>query len=590
MNQERHKTILLVEDDPVTAKIETKQLQEYGYNIIHVRKGDEAIKTHRESKNPIDLILMDIDLGSGIDGTEASEIILKEHDIPILFLSSHTESEIVEKTEKITSYGYVVKNSNITVLDASIKMAFKLFQAHQELKRSEKKFRVAFTTSPDSVNINDMEGRYVDINEGFTRLTGYTEEDVLGVLSSEIEIWTIPEDRELLIKGLMKNGRVENLESVFRCKDGSFKTALMSAHIIEINSKPHILSITRDITDIKHTEKMIQLNETRHQKMLSNTSDVISIMDRDGITQYISPNIFKLFGWHPEDLIGKAGIVPCHPDDREQIKNQFYSLLKKEHAETEIEYRHQHKDGTYKFIHLSAINLIDDPDINGVLLNFHDISKRKKAEEEITNLLSEKNLLLKEVHHRISNNMNAIKHLLLLGSEDVGTPEAASILKEASSRIDSMSILYNKLYMTENYTDVSIKNYLSNLIDEVALMYPDKKMVAIKKKISDFPVNPKLIFSLGIMLHEMLTNTMKHAFPGKPNGLVEVSVDKNENHVTIIFRDDGIGLPGTGKNKKENGFGLELINILTRQIKGTCTIQNENGTKFIIEFDLPDNF
>ena len=83
---------------------------------------------------------------------------------------------------------------------------------------------------------------------------------------------------------------------------------------------------------------------------------------------------------------------------------------------------------------------------------------------------------------------------------------------------------------------------------------------------------------------------MKHAFPGKPNGLVEVSVDKNENHVTIIFRDDGIGLPGTGKNKKENGFGLELINILTRQIKGTCTIQNENGTKFIIEFDLPDNF
>jgi len=389
---DKRKTILLVEDDPITAKIESIQLTNYGYRIIHAPTGEDAISIHHREKHSIDLILMDVDLGTGIDGTETAAAILKEHEIPILFLSSHTEPEVVGKTEKITSYGYVVKNSNITVLDASIKMAFKLFTAHQELKLSENKFRVAFRTSPDAISINDIDGRYVDINQGYTKLTGYTERDLLGILSSEVGIWDIPEHREILVKGLMEKGIVENLESVFKCKDGTLKTGLLSAHIIEIDSKPHTLSITRDITDIKHTERIIQLNETRHKKMLSNTSDVLAIMDKNGIIQYKSPNITKIFGWLPEDLVGKDGWHTVHPDDMERVKKQFYNLLQKEGSETSAEYRYKCKDGSFTFIHLSAINLINDPDINGVLLNYHNISKRKELENKINYLISEKDI------------------------------------------------------------------------------------------------------------------------------------------------------------------------------------------------------
>lgn len=138
MERDRHKIILLVEDEQITAIFEIKMLERHGYRVISAPSGEKAVELVRVTPD-IDLILMDIDLGQGIDGTQAAEKILKIKNIPILFLSSHTEQEIVDKTEKITSYGYVVKNSGETVLIASIKMAFKLYNANHtvELKSEE---------------------------------------------------------------------------------------------------------------------------------------------------------------------------------------------------------------------------------------------------------------------------------------------------------------------------------------------------------------------------------------------------------------------------------------------------------------------
>ncbi|HRZ28490.1 MAG TPA: response regulator, partial [Spirochaetota bacterium] len=131
------KRILLVEDEFLVAILEQKDLEKKGYLVQHVGSGEEAVKAILDAAIHVDLILMDIDLGPGIDGTQAAERILEHKDIPVVFLSSHTEPEVVEKTEKITSYGYVVKNTGVTVLDASIKMALKLFEARMERGRAE---------------------------------------------------------------------------------------------------------------------------------------------------------------------------------------------------------------------------------------------------------------------------------------------------------------------------------------------------------------------------------------------------------------------------------------------------------------------
>lgn len=150
-----NKTILLVEDDYALAILESKMLKDYGYKIEHVISGEEAIDAMNHFPD-IDLILMDINLGKGLDGTETAERILKNHLIPIVFLSSHIEKELIEKTEKITSYGYVLKSSHITVLDASIKMAFKLFNAHKKIVESENKFKDIFENTLDCIFILEV--------------------------------------------------------------------------------------------------------------------------------------------------------------------------------------------------------------------------------------------------------------------------------------------------------------------------------------------------------------------------------------------------------------------------------------------------
>src|SRR6056297_4142038 len=130
------KKILLVEDEVLIAMNEAQTLEKHGYEVVSAHKGEEAVEMVNTDPE-ISLILMDIDLGSGMDGTEAAEKILTKKDIPVVFLSSHTEPEVVEKTEKITSYGYVVKNSGDTVLLTSIRMAFRLYEANQQIKERE---------------------------------------------------------------------------------------------------------------------------------------------------------------------------------------------------------------------------------------------------------------------------------------------------------------------------------------------------------------------------------------------------------------------------------------------------------------------
>lgn len=129
--------LLLVEDEAIIALAEKRQLEGAGYRVIHCQSGAKALDLVCLKREPIDLILMDINLGTGLDGTETAQRILATINIPILFLSSHTEKEIVDKTESITNYGYVVKNSSITVLDASIKMAFKLFEASENIRKQQ---------------------------------------------------------------------------------------------------------------------------------------------------------------------------------------------------------------------------------------------------------------------------------------------------------------------------------------------------------------------------------------------------------------------------------------------------------------------
>ncbi|HUX41624.1 MAG TPA: PAS domain S-box protein [Rectinemataceae bacterium] len=322
------KTLLLVEDEAIIGMAESKKLKAEGYEVILVTDGETAIETVG-AKRDIDLVLMDINLGEGMDGTEAAQRILSRHDLPLLFLSSHTEKEIVQKTEQITNYGYVVKNSSITVLDASIKMAFKLFEAqrklgelnmeferaneelrvsleslqvsNERLARSEDMLAKAFYLNPDAITITRAtDGTYLDVNEGFARITGYTREECLGRTSRKggIDIWAEADAPMRLAGEIARRGYVPDFRAQFRKKDGSAMMGLMSATRVEIGGEPCVLAITKDLS-------LLESLDAGLKEIADSVPALIAMIDAADLTYtFVNANYERAFGMTRDRIIG----------------------------------------------------------------------------------------------------------------------------------------------------------------------------------------------------------------------------------------------------------------------------------------------
>ena len=255
-------------------------------------------------------------------------------------------------------------------------------KAEEKLHDLEYRFSMAFQTSPDSININKMDGTFVETNEGFTELTGYTQEEVIGKTSLDINIWDNPEDREKLVEGLKRDGKVINLESRFRLRNGSCKVALMSANVIQLNGEPHILSVTKDITDRKKVETELKESQRYLQAFLENTTSPVFLKDAEG--KYILTN------QQYERLAHTTGDKIRGKDDFEIFQEPIATLfreqdnqVKKEDRPLEFEETIQLPDGEHTFI-TTKFPLRDDKGsiyaVGGLCV---DITKRIQSEKSL---------------------------------------------------------------------------------------------------------------------------------------------------------------------------------------------------------------
>ena len=866
------KIILLVEDEFLIALSTKDDLENLGYNIVVANSGEEAIDIFN-SHGKINLIIMDIDLGDGIDGTETAEIILNKQNIPIIFMSSHTEPEIVEKTEKITSYGYVVKNSSITAIDASIKMAFKLFEANQKIQKSENKFRAIidkaniglsivnskgiveewnecesnftgimrkdaidrpvwelmhivnpqrlklteYKSTIDSflknfsaekgkivrevnymynkekqfiienslfqMNINgeklivsfnqditerkrteealqnsekkyrqlfdllpfggeilDTKGKIINCSLRTAKILGYEVDELIGESITKL---LTPESKKIFRKLLpiIIQGNAISVEISMMHTDGSIKNFLRASQpIFDKNSKVESILVSNiDITDRKKNERALKQSEIDYRSLFDNATDAIYIQDLEGHFLDVNQGALKMYGYPKEFFIGKTPEFLSAPGKNDMSKiikfinnaskgktqtYEFWGLrrngeifpknvrsqkgfyrgekvvvtfatditdqkkveesLKKseerfrsffenspislweEDYTAVLDYIKKLKDsgindlskyfdnnleevskcaGLVRILDVNSATLkiyeaeskeelfnnlndvfIEDSlaifkeqiisfsegdfhfqgegitqTLTGrknniklyttmlpnekLLISIFDITDRKKTENLIGKLLTEKDMLLKEVHHRIKNNMNIMRTLFSMQSKSLENPEAYSVFQDAIGRIDSMGVLYDKLYKSEKYQKIKVKEYINQLIREIFSMFPSRNNIKLKSEIEDFTIGTKVIFSLGLIINELMTNSMKYAFPNDRKGIIAIDISKKQNHVKLIFADNGVGMTETGKSK-EKGFGHSLIELLTKQIKGNYKINKNKGLKFIIEFDV----
>ncbi|MBN1499812.1 MAG: response regulator [Spirochaetes bacterium] len=248
MKQPDRINILLVEDDQLIAMSEISDLTDEGFYVVHAKSGEKAVELINEPEAEFNLILMDINLGSGMNGGDAAKKILTMHDIPIVFLSSHTEKEIIQSTEEITSYGYVLKHSGNAVLTAAIKMALRLFEANKKIHESEKKFQKAFNYNPIPMSINDMldNGAFVDCNEAFLELTGYDKTELIGKNPLDLDFYANPDDRTKIIELFARDGFVKKYRYMYKKRNGETLMKYISMSRISIDDKPYLLVFQSD--------------------------------------------------------------------------------------------------------------------------------------------------------------------------------------------------------------------------------------------------------------------------------------------------------------------------------------------------------
>lgn len=223
----------------------------------------------------------------------------------------------------------------------------------------------------------------------------------------------------------------------------------------------------------------------------------------------------------------------------------------------------------------------------GRLFLLHDINDLKEAEATVSRLLKEKELLLKEVHHRIKNNMSTMASILSLHSETVTDPSAKNALQEAKGRIQSMMVLYGKLFLSPEGGSIDVEAYLSPLIDRIMQSLEGARAVRVEKRFDEFELDGQALFSLGILINELLTNAVKYAFPDTGAGTIRFSATREGDTAVVEVADNGVGIKDAVDIEAPEGFGLSLVQLLVKQMRGSIDLKRDAGTRFIVRFPIP---
>ncbi len=460
-------------------------------------------------------------------------------------------------------------------------------QAEEALRKSEENFRLMVSEVKDySIIMLDPEGFIVSWNEGAQAINGYCAEEIIGkhfsCLFTNEDIQADKPNKILRIAS--RQGRFE--EEAWRVrKDGTRFIANFVITVIR-DEKGKLIGfskVTRDITDRKKTENMLRESEKRFRYFIEQAPAAIMVHDLEGRILLLNNLTCKHTGYSMEELLTMNVSELDHEVITKGHRKRYWEKLKM-YEYTRFEGIHERKDHTTypAEIHIVKIKFNEQPMILGF---FSDISERKQIEEQIQKDLKEKEILLREIHHRVKNNLQIIKSLLNLQSYQVKNKTIVKAFNECVSRIQSMAMVHEQLYYSNDFTNIPFKTYIERISKELLNSYRLDTVISLNIRVKHIFLSIDKAIPLGLILNELLTNALKYAFKGMEKGRITISFQLKEDQLyELIFRDNGVGMSADVDFTKTESLGLYLIKILTEQIDGMIVVKRQNGTSFKIVF------
>jgi PAS domain S-box-containing protein len=459
--------------------------------------------------------------------------------------------------------------------------------AEETLRDSEERFRSLFDNSLDGIFFTSPEGPIFAANRAACDILGWSEQEIceggrnLAVDTSDPRLPAALEERK-------RTGRFRG-ELNYRRKDGTvFPVEVASSSFLMQSGEMRNHVTFRDISE----RKALELEREQYYILFNTSSDLMAIFNtRTNHFLKVNPSGTRILGYSEEEFLGQPYSSFVHPDDRQRTHEEVEEQLKRGFT-MDFENRYLCKDGSVCWLSWRATL---DKNNGTAYATARDITERKRAEETIAASLAEKEVLLKEIHHRVKNNLAAIASLANLQMKRSLDEKTREAFRDFSVRIKSMALVHEDLYGSQNLSRIDAASYFEKLVQNLMHIYT-RTPVKIAVEAGDETIDIDIAVPCGLIATELVTNALKYAFPeGRPGEgddtlvcRVRVVFGFDGQYYSLSVSDNGIALPAGFDGEHTSSLGLELVRMLgTVQLKGAVEVDSRQGLTVTIKFPKP---
>ena len=455
--------------------------------------------------------------------------------------------------------------------------------AWETLRESEARYRLLAENSTDIISRHSAEGIYLYASPATRTLLGYRPEELLGTSAySHIH----PDDLEDIRRrdfeaGYFLASGTETYRA--RRKDGTHVWCESTSRTVrdpDTGEARELIVVTRDISDRKWAEEVLG----RYEFIANASNEFMTLINRRYVYEAANDAYCAAHGRPRAEIVGKS---VADIWGQEIFRTVIKGYLDECFGGAVVQYEAWFEFGALgrRFY---AVHYYPYKDARGTVTHCvvvsHDITTRKAGEDKLHASLAEKELLLKEIHHRVKNNLQIISSLLSLQSNTIDSPETRELVRESQNRVRSMALIHEKLYRSDNLAQIDFGEYLRNLTRDLFRSY-SAGGVTLKLQAEEIQLDVDAAIPCGLIVNELVSNALKYAFPQGRSGelLIRFSQVAHDRYALSVT-DNGVGLPGDLDVRQAKTLGLQLVNMLVTQLRGTLDVISDDGTTFLITF------